>query len=511
MADDTASLRCKFCGAPLDSEQVRSSSSYVTCEYCGTSQQRIDAQKYMQDMVNEVKSWVLASMPNGYVMGDGDCVAKHAVFVKDIAPKLSTELNSMRFGLMSVLGNCLIALPYRSSSSFSSQHTSERVYAFAERVKSISQLAGTQEDIDLVDEANTVSQTYALALNNVRLMGEEKDGKWLIMSKNFSLASQLLSNTNDYKLVSERFSALSRICDGFEKLLNGDGTTAYGCVRQGLDSLCSIKEPILKNSRLAIMYSPTDQEASIARTMEGILMFSRTMGKDAVKMMQVIREVVSVTPVSKASWSSSITGAGRFDEIFGSIASAISSLGTGEIPIAAGDGDLLVPMWEVDLRYTFVTGKLFSKKTVEVKEDLLICADFPIDSGCMSDPSEAITDIFREKPPSSIIDSWKGNEKSISSSKGVGAIQDSVAMGCANGRRIMVPLSTKREAEKLCIEYVNRKSTSDKRFKLSEPTVSRLIYVPFSTMGGRAVNNGFDSVLPNRFNRFQTDSKFIIG
>lgn len=509
--DETASLRCKYCGAPLDSEQVRSSSAYVTCEYCGTSQQRIDARKYMQDMVNEVKSWVLASMPDGYVMGDGDCVAKHAVFVKDVAPKLSTELNSMRFGLMSVLGNCLIALPYRSCTSFASQHTSERVYAFAERVKSISQLAGTQEDIDLVDEANLVSQTYALALNNVRLMGEEKDGKWAIMSKNFLLASQILSKEEEYRLASERFSALSKVCDGFERLLDGDSASAYGCVREGSESLTSIKEPILKNSKLAIMYSPTDQEASIAKTMEGMLMFSRTMGKDAVKMMQVIKAVVSVTPRSTASWSSSIAGAGRFDEIFRSISAAISALGSGEVPVATGDGDLLIPMWEVDLKYTFVTGKLFSKKTVEVKEDLLICADFPLDDACMSDPSEALTDIFKQKPPSTIIDSWKGNEKSISSGEGVGRIQDSASMGSASGRRVMVPLSTKREAERLCIEYVNRKSTADKRFKLSEPVVSRLIYVPFTVVDGRAVNEGFGNVLPERFKRFETDSEFIIG
>ena len=85
----------------------------------------------MADMVNEVKSWVLASMPNGYVMGDGDSVAKHAVFVRDVAPKLQTEISSLRFGLMSVLGNCLMALPYGYTSSFASQHTSERVYAFA--------------------------------------------------------------------------------------------------------------------------------------------------------------------------------------------------------------------------------------------------------------------------------------------------------------------------------------------------------------------------------------------
>ena len=399
MADETVSLRCKHCGAPLDAAQLSSSSAYVTCDYCGTSQQRIDAEKYMQDVMNEVKSWVLASMPNGYVMGDGDSVAKHAVFVKDVAPKLRTEVSSMRFGLMSVLGNCLIALPYGSSAGFASQHTSDKVYTFAEKVKSVSQLAGTQEDISLIDEANAVSQAYALALNNVRLMGEDKDGKWMIMSHNFSMASEVMGRHPSYQLAAQRFLGLSSICEGFEKLLNGDAVTAYGKVREGMDKLDSIKDPVLKDSSLAIMYAPMGQEISIASTMESILKFTTSMGGDAVRMMQMIRAVVSHEPRSSAQWSSSIRGTGRYDEIFKEISKAVAALGSGDIPVAAGPGEILIPFWEVDLRYTFVTGKLWAKKSVEVKEDLLICADFPIDEASMNDPSKAITDIFSLKPP----------------------------------------------------------------------------------------------------------------
>ncbi len=447
MADGTVSLRCKHCGAPLDVGQLSADTPYVTCEYCGTSQQRIDAEKYMQDMMNEAKSWVLASMPNGYTMGTGDSVAKHAVFVKDVGPKLRNEINSLRFGMMSVLGNCLIALPYRGAATFSAQHTSERAYAFAEKVKMVSELAGTQEDIDLIEEANAVSQTYALALNNVSLMGEEKDGKWLIMSHNFALASEVMGKHPSYKLPSRRFAALAQICEGFEKLLNGDAVTAYGMVRSGLDQLNGMKEEVLKDSGLAIMYAPMGQEISIASTMESILKFTTAMGGDAVKMMQMIKAVVVNEPRSSAQWSASISGTGRYDEIFKEISEAVAALGTGEIPVAAGPGDILVPFWEVDLRYTFVTGKLWAKKSVEVKEDLLICADFPIDAPSMGDPSKAITDIFSLKPPTTIRESWGGNQTSISSSEGIGDIQDSVAMGTAAGRRIMVPLSTKREAD----------------------------------------------------------------
>ena len=511
MADGTVSLRCKHCGAPLDAAQLSSDSPYVTCEFCGTSQQRIDAEKYMQDVMNEVRSWVLASMPSGYTAGDGDSVAKHAIFVKDVAPKLSTEVTAYRFGLMSVLGNCLVALPYRASESFASQHTSDTVYRFAEKVKSVSQLAGTQEDARLIEEADAVSQTYALILNNVRLRGEQKDGKWLIMSHNFAMAAEVAGRYDAYALVSKRLLALSSICEGYEDLLNGDPVTAYGKIRTGTDQLDSIKEDILKDSSLAIMYAPAGQEVSIAKTMLSILEFANTMGADAVKMMQMIKAVVSNEPNSSASWSASIKGTGRYDQIFQEISKAVAALGSGEIPVAAGPGELLIPFWEVDLRYTFVTGKLWAKKSVEVKEDLLICADFPIDSPSMNDPSKAITDIFSLKPPTTIRESWGGSQKSISSSEGIGGIQDSVAMGTAAGRKIMVPLSTKREAEKLCVEYIRRKASDDKAFKLSEPTLKRLIYVPFRISGSSAVNDGFGNAMPDRMKRFDTKSEFIIG
>lgn len=511
MADGTVSLRCKHCGAPLDSAQLKSDSSYVTCEYCGTSQQRIDAEKYMADMVNEVKSWVLASMPNGYVMGDGDSVAKHAVFVRDVAPKLQTEISSLRFGLMSVLGNCLMALPYGYTSSFASQHTSERVYAFAEKVKSVSQLAGTQEDYDLIEEANAVSQSYALILNNIRLMGETKDGRWLIMSHNYAMASEVIGKRSGYALASKRLSGLASICEGFEKLLNGDPVSAFGMIRTGLETLDAIKEAVLKDSGMAIMYAPMGQEISIANTMQSILSFANAMGGDAVRMMQMIKAVVSNPPQPGAPWSSNIKGMGRYDEVFREISEAVAALGSGSIPVAAGPGDLLIPFWEVDLRYTFITGKLWAKKSVEVKEDLLICADFPIDGPSMNDPSKAITDIFSLKPPTTIRESWSGNQKSISSSEGIGDIQDSVAMGGAAGRRIMMPLSTKREAERLCVEYISRKASNDKAFKLSEPAVKRLIYVPFTVSGNGAVNEGFGNAMPDRMKRFDSKSELIIG
>ena len=45
MTADLIELRCKHCGAPLESEDIGSDAPYVKCQYCGTTQQRVDAKR----------------------------------------------------------------------------------------------------------------------------------------------------------------------------------------------------------------------------------------------------------------------------------------------------------------------------------------------------------------------------------------------------------------------------------------------------------------------------------
>ena len=54
--DEMVELRCKYCGAPLDKKDIESDSPYVTCPSCGTTQQRLDAKKYMEQMMGQIQS-----------------------------------------------------------------------------------------------------------------------------------------------------------------------------------------------------------------------------------------------------------------------------------------------------------------------------------------------------------------------------------------------------------------------------------------------------------------------
>ena len=58
--DDMVELRCKYCGAPLDRKDIESDSPYITCPSCGTTQQRLDARKYMEQMMGQIADDTLA-------------------------------------------------------------------------------------------------------------------------------------------------------------------------------------------------------------------------------------------------------------------------------------------------------------------------------------------------------------------------------------------------------------------------------------------------------------------
>ena len=512
--NDMVSLRCKHCGAPLDESQIKGDSPYVTCEYCGTTQQRMDARKYMEDMVNQVKDWVAKSMPMGYSAGgmeNVDPVARHSIFVKDIQPRLTKELDQIRFSNLALLGTCLLAMPFRSAHVSQPDRSSKNAFEFNAKVRSVSSLAVTDEDRALIDEATVVSETYALAVNNIKLLGECKDGRWDIMAKNFRSCAETMSKTKGYEIPDERYKALADVAEGFASMLNGDITTAYGKVKSGMEMLESIGERAMNDPKFMIMYSAIDQERNIAKMVLGIIDSSLSSSDDPAMMMDIIRKVLETPPSSNMKWNYLLNGSARYDEVFVNIGKAISSKTNGTIPIASGSGDVLIPFWEVDLRYTFTTGKLWKKRSVEVKEDLLVCADFVTDPECLNDPSSAMTDIFSDRPEVGFGDSFFGKEKSISSGQGIGRIQDSVSEGTANGRKVMMPLSTRLEAEKLITEYLKQRSGSIQQLKLGDPDVKGLIYVPCRIVGDRLeLPDEFGALVPTHIGRSKVQSQYII-
>lgn len=512
--DGMVSLRCKFCGAPLSESSVTSDSDYVTCEYCGTTQQRVDARKYMEDMVAQVKDWIAKSMPMAYSAGGAenvDPVARHNIFIRDVAPRLLSELDQFTFSNLSLLGTCLLTMPLRTVDIPLSGRSSNAAFEFNAKIRSVSPLAVTDDDKAIIDEAALVSETYALTVNNIRLLGEKKDGRWGIMSNNFNELSKSFSRSKGYGLPAERYAALSEICYGFDKLMNGDYTTAYGKIKAGREQLGSLLPRTMDDHKFMVMYSAIEHEISIAKMMQDILDITMSCPASTAEFLKVVKDVINTIPASHGMWNHLLKDSSRYKEVLSNISSVISAKNDGTIPIASGDGELLFPFWEVDLRYTFTTGVLWKKKSVEVKEDLLICADFINDVDCLNNPASAITDIFADRPNASFKDSVLGNEKSISGGQGIGRIHDSVQDGYVGGRKVMLPLSTKAEAEKLCSEYMRQSSAKLEQFGLMDPIVRRIIYVPCRMVNGRlGLPSDFGNLVPAHISKINASSLHLI-
>ena len=154
--DDMVALRCKYCGAPLDEDQIKSDSPYVTCQSCGTTQQRMDAQAYLEQLMGQVKSWLSSAIPMGFNIAGAeniDPVARHSIFTKDVRPKIELEMNEFKFSNLSLLGNCLLVLPFSTTNITKPTHTASKAFEFNAKVKSISALAVDDESKNVVEDA----------------------------------------------------------------------------------------------------------------------------------------------------------------------------------------------------------------------------------------------------------------------------------------------------------------------------------------------------------------------
>ena len=499
--DEMVALRCKYCGAPLDEDQIKSDSPYVTCQSCGTTQQRMDAQAYLEQMMGQVKSWLSSAIPMGFNIAGAenvDPVARHSIFTKDVRPKIETEMGEFKFSNITLLGNCLLVLPFSTSNVCKPTHTAAKAFEFNAKVKSISALAVDDESKDIVEDAASLSQSYALMINNTELLSEDKEGRYILMANNFAAAAESLKNVKGKEAVAGRFSALAEISMGIDKLLSGNLVDSEAMIKKGRDELIPIKDQAMSSMEYGIMVQGITQEIAICDVMLNVIESTRSAGGDPLSTIVGFIKVLTVKLPSHPKWGYVLNDSGRMTEIMESMNTAMKSKAGGTIPVAAGDGKLLVPFWMIDLRYSFETGALWKKKSVEVDDMLLAIADFVTDERCLNDPSLAMTDIFSDRPKNGRFAGIKGDETSISNGSGLRAIADSVSEQSAGGREIAMPMSTRKEAEKLCGEYLAKISANNKKFKLSKPEVRGLIYIPCTVNGNRITCEPLDTMVPER-------------
>ena len=499
--DQLVELRCKYCGAPLDREQIESDSPYVTCQCCGTSQQRVDAKAYMQQMMGQIQSWISKAIPGGFSLAQQenvDPIARHNIYITNVKPSIELEIRDYRFALNSVVSSPLIVLPFTKGEPAKSKHSSSNVFEFNAKLKSIEPLAVDVNDRAAITEAENMTMAYALIVNNSQLLTDTTPGRFALMSKNFKESAEAIGKCKDYEPLVGRLNALSEVCTASDMVLNGDH---LGCVTKAetaIGMLQKAKSEILRNPKLAMRIRAVDLEIGQSKTLKSVAEMSVTgTNGDALGTLEVMNKLGSLNYPSDQSWNPLLRKKDRDYELFSYVEGIVTARSEGTLPICPGDGDILYPFWDVDLKYNFTTGSLFSKKVVEVTEDILIPATFTLSAEALRNPRRGLTDIFSVVPESSIMDRIKGEQDSISGGAGIGRLTDSATDNRPGTRSIVLPLSTKTEATRLVEEYLRQSCSSNSKLKLSKPYVKRLIYVP-CRMGvdGITLPSAFDRLTP---------------
>ena len=504
-------LRCKYCGAPFEEKDVGAETPYITCRSCGTTQQRIDAKAYLDQVMAQVRSWVSSAMPGGFSLTQTenvDSIARHNIFITNVKPRITPEITEYRFAANSLMSNSLFVLPFTVDNTAKPVHTPASAFELNAKLKSLSPLAVDPNDKAEIAGAENLANAYALIINNAKLMQEDKPGRYVLMGNNFRQASDMLKNVKDYESVSKRFGGLADACTGCEKLLNGDAMGSLGYFEKGASALNDAKAGLFSTPALAVMFQGIEREATLVNTAAEVV--KNSMGGDAVKTFSGLSKITKIEYPNVSNWVI-LRSKDRSRELFDHMAEILAAkAGNGTINIASGDGDILYPFWDIDLRYSFTTGALWSKKSVEVAEDILVPADFTIDLGCLTDPSSGVTDIFLLKPASGILSGITGKETSISGGEGIGRLSDTAKPGNPGGRQVIAPLSTKKEAEQLTENYLVQRAVTNSKLKLTKPYVKQLIYIPCRMSGTSFTMDGFGKLLPERVKRSDANQLVIL-
>jgi len=443
-------------------------------------------------MMGQVKSWISKAIPVGVVnlQSDNiDSVARHNIFCNSVRPAIETELTEYRFGFLSLISNQLIMMPHRTNTAFQSSHRSSSAFEFNAKAKSVAPLAVDSESIELIQSADRMSMAYAMMINNMKLLSEDKPGRYDLMAANFSEAAESLAGSQRYDAVRQRFEALGEVSKGISYLEQGNPIESRVHIQSGLSTLETAKQSTMTSMEFGSTYLALDQETAVTKAMLGIVEAAlHDPSVSPLEVLDVLKKVMDAATVqhrSSPEWGGTFKNVNRYIEIFNNISAIFASrAGKNGIPIASGAGSVLLPFWRVNLRYSFTTGTFLNKKSVEVSETLLIPATFLTSPDAMNNPRTSITDIFAVKSGGlrdslgNFVDSIKGSEKSISDSGKIGTVVNSASDNFVGTRKAVAPISTKNEAEDHARNYLKQHTQSDSKLKLSSPTVDRLIYIP---------------------------------
>jgi hypothetical protein len=415
-------------------------------------------------------------------------VARHNIFMTNVRPSIESEFRDYRFGFINIASNQLIAMPFRCITNISLKHSSRTLFNFDAKIKSVEPLVVGDDSKAITKTSAGLSLAYAFMINNAGLLKQDLAGRYPLLSRNFSQAAEALDGLGDYQLIKERFEALAILSDGIDNVINNKCQEAAPKLKGGIKLLSDVKTKAQGNLDFGAMVNPITKEEVVGRTVLSIAeAVNRSPELDSGNILTAVQNIVNELDNQEKScggqWDVFLKRPERYTDVFTELGKIIDSkAGAGKIKMAKGSDGVLIPFWILEINYSFVTGSI-KKKSVEVKETVLLSALFTTGAETMNNSRNAITDIFSSRPETKFLDGFKGNETSISMGGDVKSLVDSAADGSAVNLKVAVPLSTRQEAELQCNNYLNACKQTHPKLKMGASVAKGLVFIPCKISG----------------------------
>lgn len=481
-------LRCSSCGAPLPADS--GSSPIVTCQYCGVTQQRIDAEKYYDQLRSDVYRWVQSMVPAGpQAAGQIDSVARAQIFESSIRQNVESIQNSTNMQLLTVCSNQLLVPPFISPpASFAAAVDPKSVLNEAAKLQGISPFAQTDQQGALLRDTTVSSETLGYVSNAMRIFTSNSNPiSYLTITRNFRSASESLSKDPTRTAGARRMSALATAYEGIAALMQANLYDAQQKFVSATSDLEDAQKTVIQETSIISWFAGIKSELSILDSLKTIVIAlqagvaSGLSGQESLKRLMVYSVSFesarkSIGPILK---SGDRIEPDTYRELSSNFATVnMARAGQKPVKVLGGSGAIWIACWLVDINYTFATGALFMKKGMMVQDRIVLPSLFPMNSSrLIQSPEDVVTDVFSLKAPSSYWERMRGKEKSLTQDVGFASDSQLRDAMIPSGVTVIPPLSTKFDAERATALYLERvRQKLQDKLRLGIPSVSKLVY-----------------------------------
>ena len=216
-------LRCPHCGGAIT---AAGDSQIVKCEFCGTSQQRMNVEKYISQLRADVYGWVRSLVPSATVeVQNVDPVARSQIFEQSLRGEVSSRLNSASMQLMKIGSGPLFLPPY--SGPFQSMVATisadpKEMLSQGAKFQGLRPFVVADDQVAFMSEAIATMETIGYMSNVMRIYGGPAPRSYETISRNFGSAASTLEDDKSRTGAAMRMRGLASLSKSTELMIQGD-------------------------------------------------------------------------------------------------------------------------------------------------------------------------------------------------------------------------------------------------------------------------------------------------